>query len=76
VKHGSSALYIKTHLAWAGRTDTLFADDAITEIHQASRGYPRAVNTLALAAMLAAYTDNKATIDRTSAEKAITDNTE
>ena len=68
--------YIKTHLAWAGRTDTLFSDDATTEIHQASRGYPRAVNTLATASMLAAYTDNKAIIDRSSAEKAIADNTE
>jgi len=68
--------YVKTHLAWAGRTDTLFSDDAITEMHQASRGYPRAVNTLALAAMLAAYTDHKAIIDRSSALQAIADNTE
>ena len=68
--------YIKTHLAWAGRTDTLFADDAIAEIWQSARGYPRAVNTLATTAMLAAYTDHKAIIDRTSAEKAIADNTE
>ena len=67
--------YIKTHLAWAGRTNTLFADDAIGEIWQTSRGYPRAVNTLATAAMLAAYTDHKAIIDRTSTEKAIADNT-
>ena len=68
--------YIKTHLAWVGRTDTLFSDDAVADIHQASRGYPRAVNTLATAAMLAAYTDHKAVIDRSSAEKAIADNTE
>jgi hypothetical protein len=27
----------------AGRTDTLFSDDATTLIHQTSRGYPRAV---------------------------------
>jgi hypothetical protein len=30
----------------AGRTDTLFSDDATTLIHQTSRGYPRAVNNL------------------------------
>jgi len=71
-----TSLYIKTHLAWAGRTDTLFADDAINEIWQSSRGYPRAVNTLTIASMLAAYTDKKAIIDRTSAEKAIAENTE
>jgi len=68
--------YIHAHLAWAGRTDTLFSDDAIADIHQASRGYPRGVNTLALAAMLAAYADQKAIIDRSSAQKAIADNTE
>jgi len=68
--------YVKTHLAWAGRTDTLFSDDALTDIHHAARGYPRAINTLALAAMLAAYTDDKAIIDRDSATKAIADNTE
>jgi type II secretory pathway predicted ATPase ExeA len=36
--------YIKTHLARAGRTQTLFADDATAEIWQASRGWPRAVS--------------------------------
>jgi len=71
-----TSLYIKTHLAWAGRTDTLFSDDAINEIWQTSRGYPRAVNTLATASMLAAYTDQKAVIDRSSAEKATAENTE
>lgn len=39
-----------THLALAGRSDTLFSDDAATLIHQTSRGYPRAVNNLALQA--------------------------
>ena len=68
--------YIKTHLAWAGRADTLFSDDAINEIWQTSRGYPRAVNTLAILAMLAAYTDHKAIIDRDCAQQAIADNTE
>jgi type II secretory pathway predicted ATPase ExeA len=33
-----TADYVKHHLALAGRTDTLFSDDATTLIHQTSRG--------------------------------------
>lgn len=62
--------YIKDHLAWAGRTDTLFSDDAAQTIHQAARGYPRAVNALARASMIAAYTAGKAVIDQSAAEAA------
>jgi type II secretory pathway predicted ATPase ExeA len=68
--------YAKDHLAWAGRTDTLFSDDAIAAIHQASRGYPRAVNSLARAAMIAAHTAGKAIIDQSSAETAVAEMTE
>ena len=32
----------------AGRSDTMFSDDAIALIHQVSRGIPRAVNNLAV----------------------------
>ena len=32
--------YINHHLALAGRSDTLFSDDAIALIHQTSRGLP------------------------------------
>ena len=41
--------YLRHHLALAGRSDTLFSDDAAALIHQTSRGYPRAVNNLAIA---------------------------
>ena len=34
------------HLKIAGRADTLFSTDAVTVIHNAARGYPRAVNNL------------------------------
>lgn len=68
--------YVETHLAWAGRTDRLFSDDALTIIHQSSRGYPRAINNLAVAAMIAAYTAGKTIIDQSSAETAIIENTE
>ena len=36
------------HLAPAGRSDTLFSDDPIALIHQASRGLARAVNNHAV----------------------------
>ena len=50
--------YIAHHLRLAGRCDTLFSDDAITLIHQVSRGLPRAVNNLAVQALVAAYATN------------------
>ena len=48
--------YLRHHLALAGRDDTLFSDDAVGLIHQTSRGYPRAVNNLALSTTTAAPT--------------------
>ncbi len=47
--------YIAHHLKLAGRSDTLFSDDAVARIHKASRGLPRAVNNLAVQALIAAY---------------------
>ena len=41
--------YVQHHLALAGRSDTLFSDDAISLIHEASRGLPRLINNLAVA---------------------------
>ena len=37
------------HLKLAGRSDTLFSDDAVALIHEVSRGLPRLVNNLAVA---------------------------
>jgi len=68
--------YIARHLAWAGRDQPLFADDAADLIGQAGRGLPRAVNNLALAAMIAAYADRKAIVDHASAQAAIAENNE
>ena len=45
--------------------------DAITLIHQTSRGYPRAINNLAIAALLAAYATDKALVDESSARTAV-----
>ncbi|MGW2883697.1 hypothetical protein ACWDBP_47755 [Streptomyces sp. NPDC001233] len=63
--------YLAHHLALAGRSDTLFSDDAITLIHDTSRGYPRAVNNLAVQALLSAYADNKSIVDEASARAAV-----
>ncbi|MDR2453746.1 MAG: AAA family ATPase [Bifidobacteriaceae bacterium] len=71
-----TAGYVRAHLARAGRDQPLFADDAIAEIHQASRGWPRAVNNLAVAAMVAAYAAGKAIVDKDSALAAAVENAE
>jgi type II secretory pathway predicted ATPase ExeA len=63
--------YINHHLKLAGRSDTLFSDDALALIHQVSRGLPRAVNNLAIQALVAAYAGNKAIVDESSARAAI-----
>jgi type II secretory pathway predicted ATPase ExeA len=63
--------YVAHHLALAGRSDTLFSDDAIALIHATSRGLPRQVNNLAVAALIAAFASNKAIVDESSARVAV-----
>lgn len=63
--------YLRHHLALAGRSDNLFSDDAVALIHQTSRGYPRAVNNLALQALVAAFAADKAIVDESSTRIAI-----
>jgi type II secretory pathway predicted ATPase ExeA len=63
--------YLRHHLTLVGREDTLFSDDAVTLIHQTSRGYPRAVNNLALHALVAAFAADKAIVDESSTRAAI-----
>ena len=63
--------YLRHHLNLAGRSDTLFSDDATTLIHQTSRGYPRAVNNLALQSLIAAYAATKSIVDESSTRTAI-----
>ena len=65
--------YLRHHLRLAGRDDRLFSDDAATSIHQSSRGYPRAVNNLALQALIAAFADGKGMVDESAARAAITE---
>ena len=54
--------YISHHLKLAGRSDPLFSDDAATLIHTTSRGYPRAVNNLAIQALVATYAADSKTV--------------
>jgi type II secretory pathway predicted ATPase ExeA len=59
--------YLRAHLAHAGRSDTLFSDDAVRAIHAHARGMPRAINRLAVTALLAACTAGKTIADESSA---------
>ena len=65
--------YLKHHLALVGRSDPLFSDDATALIHQTSRGYPRAINNLAVHALTAAYAADKAIVDENAARAAVTE---
>lgn len=66
-----TASYLRHHLALAGHDDALFSDDAAGLIHQTSRGYPRAVNNLALQALVAAFGAHKAIVGESSTRAAI-----
>jgi type II secretory pathway predicted ATPase ExeA len=63
--------YVQHHLALAGRSDTLFSDDAVALIHEVSRGLPRQLNNLAIASLIAAFAQNKAIVDESSARAAV-----
>ena len=68
--------YISHHLKLAGRSDPLVSDDAAALIHTTSRGYPRAVNNLAIQALVATYAASKAIVDEQAARAAITEVTD
>jgi type II secretory pathway predicted ATPase ExeA len=51
--------YIVHHLKLAGRSDTLFSDDAMTLVHDAARGLPRAVNNIATQALVVLVENKK-----------------
>ena len=63
--------YLRHHTTLAGRSDTLFSDDAAALIHQTSRGYPRAVNNLAVQALVAAFAADKSIVDESSTRTAV-----
>jgi type II secretory pathway predicted ATPase ExeA len=71
-----TASYITHHIKLAGRSDTLFSDDATALIHTTARGYPRAVNNLAIQALVATYAAGKAIVDEQAARAAVTEITD
>jgi type II secretory pathway predicted ATPase ExeA len=70
-----TAAYVHHHLQIAGRGDPLFTDDAVALIHHTSRGIPRAINNLALAALIAAYATGNSLVDEASARTAVNETT-
>ena len=62
-----TADYIGHHTTIAGRSDTLFTADAVTVIHNAGRGYPRAINNLGVHALTAAYAAGNPVVDEKAA---------
>ena len=62
--------YISHHLELAGRTSLLFPDDALTLIHDTSRGKPRTVNNLAFATLVAT---TKKFVNESAARAAVTE---
>ena len=68
-----TSTYITHHLQLAGRTSPLFSDDALALIHDTSRGKPRTVNNLALAALIATYAAGKNLADESAARAAVTE---
>lgn len=63
--------YVRHHLGQVGRSDALFSDDALAVIHHAARGLPRAVNNLALQALVATFASDKAIVDQQAAKMAV-----
>lgn len=59
-----TAAYIEHRLKIAGVERPLFSAGAISRIHQLSRGIPRLINVLSDRALLGAYGQSKAKVDR------------
>ena len=74
-QHGPAEIagYLAHHLKLAGRADTLVSDAASALIHTTAPGLPRAVNNLAIQALVAAYADGKAIVDESAARAAVTE---
>jgi type II secretory pathway predicted ATPase ExeA len=68
-----TASYISHHVKLAGRPDQLFTEDAVNLIHSTGRGYPRAVNNLALQSLVAAFAAGKNLVDETATRSAVTE---
>jgi type II secretory pathway predicted ATPase ExeA len=65
------ALFLDKHLRAAGATRNLFDPDAVTLLFQHSRGVPRILQNLALAALMAAAAGGKKLVDADSIQQAL-----
>jgi type II secretory pathway predicted ATPase ExeA len=68
-----TASYIAHHVNLAGRPDQLFTEDAMNLIHTTGRGYPRAINNLALQSLVAAFAAGKNLVDEAAARSAVSE---
>src|SRR5579859_1633625 len=68
-----TASYISHHVKLAGRPDQLFTEDAMNLIHTTGRGYPRAVNNLALQSLVAAFAAGKNLVDEAATRSAVSE---
>ena len=65
--------YIQYRLRIAGRVGSLFSEDAITTLYEHAQGLPRSLNNLANMALLAGFTRQAQTIDRSLVESIVYD---
>jgi type II secretory pathway predicted ATPase ExeA len=68
-----TASYIAHHVNLAGRPDQLFTEDAMNLIHTTGRGYPRAINNLALQSLVAAFAAGNNLVDEAAARSAVSE---
>jgi type II secretory pathway predicted ATPase ExeA len=68
-----TASYTAHHVNLAGRPDQLFTEDAMNLIHTTGRGYPRAINNLALQSLVAAFAAGKNLVDEAAARSAVSE---
>ena len=71
MERAESGEYLRHHLSLCGRSDPLFSDDAVAVLHHASRGLPRALNNLALQALIATFAESKGIVDERAAKMAV-----
>ncbi len=63
--------YVQHHLKVAGADRPLFSDEAVRLVHQFSKGLPRRINNLCLAALLAGFAAQKPIIDEATVKQAL-----
>jgi general secretion pathway protein A len=68
---GEAPHYITHHLKVAGRTDSIFSDDAVSEIYQQAKGIPRVINNLCYDCLIDIYREGKNVVDTATLERVL-----